>query len=150
MAEANDSNTVPLLVRHEHGHANQFPSPRKPWTIDRLQKFKRGLEHPTTGHMISLVLLFGTITGVVAVVYSSFFEKLLDVVWETFPSRFVSPLLHKLHSKYSGFPEPDRVAWVYIPVVAALFGLLAGVVQWLLGFPGDLPGKASITFKTGL
>ena len=47
------------------------------------------------------------------------------------------PALHKLQ-KSRGY-DPDSVAWVYTVAMSTLMGTLAGVVQSIMGSPGDLP-----------
>ena len=47
------------------------------------------------------------------------------------------PALHKLQ-KSRGY-DPDSLAWVYTVAMSTLMGTLAGVVQSIMGSPGDLP-----------
>jgi len=49
----------------------------------------------------------------------------------------VLPALHKLQ-KSRGY-DPDSVAWLYTVAMSTLMGTLAGVVQSIMGSPGDLP-----------
>ena len=53
------------------------------------------------------------------------------------PEHFVLPALHKLQKSH-GY-DPDSVAWVYTVAMSTLMGTLAGVVQSIMGSPGDLP-----------
>ena len=53
------------------------------------------------------------------------------------PEHLVLPALHKLQKSH-GY-DPDRLAWIYTVVLSTLMGTLAGVVQSIMGSPGDLP-----------
>ena len=58
------------------------------------------------------------------------------------------PALYKLQKSH-GY-DPDNIAWIYTVVLSTLMGTLAGVVQSIMGSPGDLPETiAAIHEKAG-
>ena len=117
----------------------QYQSPVRRKATAQLRKFRESMQEMCPKKMCLLVLIFGCGTGVVAWIYNSFFESVVHFAWEFAPERLVVPLLDRLSKNLSWFPAVDRVAWVYTVVLSTLFGLLAGLVQRLLGSPGDLP-----------
>ncbi|KAK9829338.1 hypothetical protein WJX72_005245 [[Myrmecia] bisecta] len=103
----------------------------------------------TPGNLLILALVFGTLTGLIAWVYNTYFEFLLWLVWEWAPIHVVQPSLRRTAGSYSWFPEADKVAWLYTLLVTTCLGTLAGVTQRLLGSPGDLPETVRCIHEKG-
>lgn len=117
----------------------QHVSPMRRKATASLRAFRESMQDLTPKKMLLLVLMFGCGTGVVAWVYNSFFEAVVHLAWEIAPEKLVAPALTHLSNKVSWFPAVSKVAWVYTVLLSTTFGFLAGLVQRLLGSPGDLP-----------
>lgn len=136
-----------------------------------LDYIRGELREPTARNYVILAIFFGIVTGVVAFVYNTFFELCLQLVWghdkaddvlsgdegwltnhmHTLPSlrtKVGEPLLKWLAEKLG--TSLDHVAFLYILVVSPLFGTLAGLVQRIMGFPGDLPDTVKNIHERGL
>lgn len=132
------------------GNNESLLSPQKTRKVNNgIQKLRESLSEQTPSVLLLLALLFGIVAGVVAYVYSKYFELLLWVVWEVIPRKLVQPLLERGVRKHGWFPEVDKVAWIYTVSVAVVFGGLAGLTQRILGSPGDLPETIKYIHKCG-
>ena len=130
-----DGPSDPLLAADRE----EFVSPLRRKAMRKLRAFRESMEVLTPNKMLLLVLIFGCLTGLIAWVYNSFFEMVTHLAWEVLPEKAISPLLNHLSSRVSWFPAADRIGWVYTVLLATFFGTLAGLVQRLMGSPGDLP-----------
>ena len=130
----------PLLGQESApGQALQHGTKRASKCIAELMKnIARRSRDPSHKTYLAISVVAGLICGAVAYVYSFAFSFSLDMVWRTLPQRFVLPAIRQLQKRF-GFPAPDGVAWVYTVLASTLMGTAAGVVQSLLGSPGDLP-----------
>lgn len=115
----------------------------------RMQQVRDSLSEQTPSVLLLLALMFGIVAGVVAYIYSKYFELLLWVIWEVVPHKLVQPLLERGQNTHSWFPEVDKVAWIYTVSIAVAFGGLAGLTQAVLGSPGDLPDTIKCIHERG-
>lgn len=135
----------PLLARDEE----EYSSPLRHKAVRNLRAFREGMEVLTPSKMLVLVLIFGSMTGVIAFVYNSFFEFVVHLAWESLPEKVISPWLSDLSAKVSWFPAVPKIAWVYTVILSTMFGTLAGLVQRWLGSPGDLPDTVANIHEQG-
>eukprot|EP01026_Neomeris_dumetosa_P058271 TRINITY_DN54095_c0_g2_i1.p1 TRINITY_DN54095_c0_g2~~TRINITY_DN54095_c0_g2_i1.p1 ORF type:complete len:599 (+),score=49.71 TRINITY_DN54095_c0_g2_i1:2-1798(+) len=133
----NSDTNVPLLSHPTDISESKYDGP------GFLAWLRRSFQEPTVKNLCILTFLFGISAGVVAYVYNAFFQYLLYVTWDLFPNKVLLPQLEKLDVSV------DRIAWVYIPIVAVVFGMLAGLVQKFVGFPGDLPDTIKCVHHRG-
>ena len=129
-----------------NGHGSYSPVKRSRTLHKKLQE-SVAEQSPST--MLLLALLFGVVAGVVAFIYSKYFEAWVWLIWELVPQRVVLPALAHADKHWGWFPAVDRVAWVYTVVTALVFGGLAGVTQRILGSPGDLPDTIKCIHERG-
>lgn len=133
LGEDTPTYAVPLLD-------NSFSEGLRPaWVHRRLWRTRERLRQWSPGNLVFFTVLFGVFTGLVALVYNSTFMWILKSTWTLLPTNAFLPLLNALSARWSWFPEPDSVVFVYILIVATLYGALAGAVQAVMGYPGDLP-----------
>lgn len=86
----------------------------------------RSLAEATIPQSIVLAFAIGTLCGVVAFLYYSLLEFLLEFMWHTLPEKYVIGV----------WPEEYYVLW--IPLMVLGNALLVGASVVLLGEPGDL------------
>lgn len=134
--------TLPLLDGYSK---NKRPA----WVPRRLWRARELLQHWTPVNLVFFSVVFGLLTGVVALTYNSILDWILDGTWSAFPKHAFLPLIEHLHSRWDWFPEPGSVAFVYVLIVATLYGTLAGVVQAYMGYPGDLPDSIELLHEKG-
>ncbi|KAL9185552.1 hypothetical protein ACHAXT_003329 [Thalassiosira profunda] len=80
----------------------------------------------TIPQSIVIGLCIGTICGLVAYVYYSILDYLLEVFWERMPEHFVVDRW------------PEHLHWLWIPLVTFTLSLCCGLSIYVLGEPGDL------------
>ena len=167
MGSVEDS--TPLLPDHvptTGGRGKQWADAHS----DVLKRIQAAAANPTHKTYLWVGIGAGLCCGIVAYVYSTAFQSLLNLVWVRtwlpsaccdlqkafacratrcaprsashyaqvrIPEHLVLPALHKLQ-KSRGY-DPDSIAWVYTVAMSTLMGTLAGVVQSIMGSPGDLP-----------
>jgi len=131
---------------------------------DPVSTFLRNqFSKPSLKTYLFVTISFGIVTGILAAFYNASFQVALQLVWgirgETphgwFENRMMSfpsislklgkPVLESLADAIG--TSLDRVAFLYILLMATLFGTLAGVVQSFMGFPGDLPNTVDYVHK---
>eukprot|EP01023_Acetabularia_acetabulum_P042501 TRINITY_DN4206_c0_g1_i13.p1 TRINITY_DN4206_c0_g1~~TRINITY_DN4206_c0_g1_i13.p1 ORF type:complete len:563 (-),score=82.39 TRINITY_DN4206_c0_g1_i13:949-2637(-) len=138
---ANDTKvTSPLLQSH--------PVPVEHKRDGPLTWLRRTFQEPTIQNLSILTILFGISAGVVAYVYNAFFQYLLFLTWDLFPNKVLLPWLEQLEANIQWFTV-DQFAWIYIPIIGVIFGTLAGLVQVVVGFPGDLPDTIKCVHERG-
>eukprot|EP01024_Parvocaulis_polyphysoides_P059062 TRINITY_DN6376_c1_g1_i4.p1 TRINITY_DN6376_c1_g1~~TRINITY_DN6376_c1_g1_i4.p1 ORF type:complete len:548 (-),score=50.44 TRINITY_DN6376_c1_g1_i4:628-2271(-) len=109
---------------------------------------RSNFQEPTVKNLAILTILFGISAGIVAYVYNAFFQYLLYLTWDLFPNKVLLPWLNSLENNIDWFTV-DRFAWIYIPIIGVIFGTLAGLVQIVVGFPGDLPDTIKCVHERG-
>ena len=139
---ADASTAEPLLGQNHAGTSAQSKFQRltdrtSSASSDALRQIQSWSKDPTHKTYLCIAVLAGVVCGFVAYVYSSAFQGLLQIVWQRVPERFIVPLLHKLQKRWGW--QPDSIAWVYTVITSTAMGTLAGLVQSLMGSPGDLP-----------
>ena len=164
MGSVEDS--TPLLPGQEESSRGRSKS----WAAaqsDVLRRIQAAAANPTHKTYLWVGIGAGLVCGLVAFVYSTAFQGLLDLVWVRdclldlqhtsaatprrtrpcdpdvvipqvrIPEHLVLPALYKLQKSHGW--DPDRIAWVYTVALSTLMGTLAGVTQYIMGSPGDLP-----------
>lgn len=115
--------------------------------------------------LLKISILFGIVAGIVASIYRIFFESILSLVWngdihrqidntlseneedlgwfESYLIKLPSiriylaePLFQYLSQKFTFLGTAEDISFIYILIIAIVFGTLAGLVQKFLGFPG--------------
>ncbi|KAK9806589.1 hypothetical protein WJX73_005358 [Symbiochloris irregularis] len=116
--------------------------------VDRVKKAVQSRrDAPST--LIGCAVFFGVLSGLVAYVYSAYFETMLWLMWEHIPLKLVQPRLENMHAMYDWFPAVQKVAWLYTLTISTVFGGLVGITQRYMGTPGDLPDTVSNVHKRG-
>lgn len=107
------------------------PSVRQSWLTEKHEQIKQMFLPQSHWQLVFLSAFFSCITGLIAFVYSTAFENILVLVWEIVPRQVVRPFLESRASLSLG--------WLYTVLVSTVFGMLVGLTQRIMGFPGDLP-----------
>lgn len=106
-----------------------------------LASLKLKAANPNSQTYLCIAVASGVVCGVIALVYSSFFEAVLQLVWEVIPNKLVSRHLERW--------SVIKYAWVYTIIAATVMGTAAGLVQKILGCPGDLPDTVECIHAKG-
>ena len=124
---------------------------------------RQHFHEPTVTTYLFVTLFFGVVTGLLAAFYNACFQSALQLVWGIrgeephgwfenwmmdFPSLSTSvgsPVLRRIAN---GFDTGlSKIAFLYILAASTFFGTMAGVIQKLMGFPGDLPNTVGHVHK---
>lgn len=107
-----------------------------------LEAFLEDTQDITGGTLpvsVVIALCIGVVCGVVAWLYYTVLEFLLEVVWKDLPHRFfvADALL------------PESMYWIWIPIVGMTFAAGVGLSIQMLGEPGDLAYTVGCVHKKG-
>lgn len=115
------------------------------WKVCEL---RASLQGNTSRNLLVMAVFYGLVCGVLSLVFSFLLTCVLGATWKSIPNKVLMPLLEKMHADM-GFPEPVKVAWVYILFVAVVLGGMNGVSRRLLGYPGDMPHTVAMVHAHG-
>lgn len=80
-----------------------------------LKSLRTMCESPTLETYLGIALVAGVVCGLVAFIYSSSFEALLDLVWTKVPEKLLLPALQRLHESHSWWPAPGKIGVSQLP-----------------------------------
>lgn len=111
-------------------------------------ELRASLQADTGKNLLTMAVFYGVVCGVLSIAFSFTLTCVLRLTWETIPNSLLVPLLEKGHADW-GMPEPAKLAWVYILVIAIFLGGMNGVSRRLLGYPGDMPHTIAMVHAHG-
>ena len=140
---ADSANNLPLLgQRSQHRSSQESIQSVFDHGIAYLSGYPKSIavafQSPSHKAYLVIAILSGIVCGFVAFIYSTVFQGVLNLVWKWAPRQLVLPFLLELQKRWPSF-EPGRIAWMYTVGASTAMGTAAGVVQSLMGSPGDLP-----------
>ncbi|GMH39505.1 hypothetical protein BSKO_07403 [Bryopsis sp. KO-2023] len=141
-----DETQAPLLDTSNHARKRNW----KTVLEDKWRAIRLSLREPTHRNLVIMATFIGIISGLISLAYSYSLDRLLHGTWKWFPETVLLPLLEKAHARWEWFPAPTNVGWIYTVFVASLFGATAGMMQILVGDPGDMPSTFQTVHSEGI